>query len=122
MISTQPLAASKTGTQTVATAGVTVGWGKPNDNALKIATTTGSSSQVTIFGYEPGTAMPAPAPGSAAGASAVTWMVAPSSTPRTRTRVPPPTAGGSASASARRPPASRRRPYTFSDRSPKSTT
>jgi uncharacterized repeat protein (TIGR01451 family) len=55
---THPLAAGVTGTATVVTSAKTFNWGKPNANAVPIATIFGDSAKTAIFGYEPGVAMP----------------------------------------------------------------
>ena len=52
------LAAGLTGTATVTTAAKTFNWGKPNANAISIATIAADSTKTAIFGYEPGVAMP----------------------------------------------------------------
>jgi len=53
-----PLAAGLTGSPTVVTAARTFDWGKPNANAISIATILGDSAKTAIFAYEPGVAMP----------------------------------------------------------------
>ena len=53
-----PLAAGLTGTVTVVTSAKTFDWGKPNANAISIATAVGDAAKTAIFGYEPGAAMP----------------------------------------------------------------
>jgi hypothetical protein len=58
---TQPahaLAGSLSGTQTVVTASSTFAWGKPNANAVSIASLANDSTKIIIFGYRQGTAMP----------------------------------------------------------------
>jgi hypothetical protein len=53
-----PLAAGLSGTVTLTNAGDTLSWGQPNDNAFKVAMIPGSSTNASIFAYEPGAAMP----------------------------------------------------------------
>lgn len=53
-----PLAGGLTGTTTVVTSAKTFDWGKPNGNAIAIATASGDAAKTTIFAYEPGVAMP----------------------------------------------------------------
>ena len=53
-----PLAAGVVGTATVVNSAKTFNWGKPNANAITIATISGDSAKTAIFGYEPGVAMP----------------------------------------------------------------
>jgi uncharacterized repeat protein (TIGR01451 family) len=55
---THPLAAGVTGTATVVNSAKTFNWGKPNANAITIATISGDAAKTAIFGYEPGVAMP----------------------------------------------------------------
>ena len=55
---THPLAAGVTGTATVVNSAKTFNWGKPNANAITIATISGDATKTAIFGYEPGVAMP----------------------------------------------------------------
>lgn len=56
--STSPLAAGLTGVQTVYTKSGYMNFGKPNSNAIKIASLAKDSSKVVIFAYEKGVAMP----------------------------------------------------------------
>jgi len=53
-----PLAAGLSGSPTIVSAARTLDWGKPNANAISIATVLGDSAKTTIFAYEPGVAMP----------------------------------------------------------------
>jgi Bacterial Ig domain/Beta-propeller repeat/Carboxypeptidase regulatory-like domain/IPT/TIG domain/Bacterial TSP3 repeat len=55
---TQPMAAGLSGTQTVVTTATNFTWGKPNLNAVKVATVAGDATKVDIFGYDAGAAMP----------------------------------------------------------------
>jgi hypothetical protein len=52
------MAAGLSGSPTVATVSSTFSWGKPNANAVKIATLTGDATRVVIFGYPSGASMP----------------------------------------------------------------
>lgn len=45
------------GNTTIASPGVDVGWGKPNNNAIVAATMTSDSTKATVYGYETGTQM-----------------------------------------------------------------
>jgi uncharacterized repeat protein (TIGR01451 family) len=56
--STHPLAAGLSGTVTVVSSGKTFDWGKPNANAISVATVVGDTAKTTIFGYENGAVMP----------------------------------------------------------------
>ena len=56
--SAHPLAAGLTGSPTIVTSAKTLDWGKPNANAISIATVLGDSAKTTIFAYEAGVAMP----------------------------------------------------------------
>lgn len=56
--STHPLAAGLSGTVTVVSSGKTFDWGKPNANAISVATVVGDTAKTTIFGYETGAVMP----------------------------------------------------------------
>ena len=53
-----PMAAGLSGTVQVTSANTTFGWGKPNANAVKIATLTTDATKATDFGYASGAAMP----------------------------------------------------------------
>ena len=53
-----PLAAGMTGNPTIVPSAKTFDWGKPNANAISIATIFSDSAKTTIFAYEPGVAMP----------------------------------------------------------------
>jgi hypothetical protein len=53
-----PLAAGLSGTQTVVTTASSFTWGKPNANAIKIATLTSDATKIVIFGYEKDATMP----------------------------------------------------------------
>ena len=55
--SSHPMAAGLSGTQTVA-ASSNFTWGKPNANAVRIATLTGDATKFAIFGYDKMAAMP----------------------------------------------------------------
>jgi hypothetical protein len=52
-----PLAAGLQGTVTVTGAPSTLSWGKPNANAVRIATLTGDATKAVVYGYEKGAAM-----------------------------------------------------------------
>lgn len=53
-----PLAAGLVGTVAVVTSAGTFDWGKPNTNAISIATITGDAAKTAIFAYEAGVTMP----------------------------------------------------------------
>jgi hypothetical protein len=53
-----PMAAGLSGNVTVVTTASTFTWGKPNANAVKIATLTTDATKSVIFGYDAGAAMP----------------------------------------------------------------
>ena len=55
---THPLAAGLSNTVSVVTAAKTFDWGKPNANAISIATITGDAAKTAIFAYEGGVTMP----------------------------------------------------------------
>lgn len=55
---THPLAAGLSGTVTVLNVSGTMSWGKPNANAVAIATAATDSTKTLIFGYASGAAMP----------------------------------------------------------------
>jgi RHS repeat-associated protein len=55
--SSHPMAAGLTGTNSIFTNATQVAWGKPNSNAVRIATQVGDSSRAVIFGYEHGSPM-----------------------------------------------------------------
>jgi hypothetical protein len=55
---TEPLAAGLTGTATIASRPVTIGWGLPGNRALRVATIAGRADQVALFVYPAGVAMP----------------------------------------------------------------
>jgi hypothetical protein len=52
-----PMAAGLTGTQTVVSVASGFTWGKPNVNAIKIATLPGDATKMVIFGYDSDVAM-----------------------------------------------------------------
>jgi hypothetical protein len=56
--SSHPLAAGLSGSVTVVSAGKIFDWGKPNANAISIATIAGDATKTAIFAYEPGAVMP----------------------------------------------------------------
>jgi uncharacterized repeat protein (TIGR01451 family) len=53
-----PLAAGLSGNATVVTSGKTFDWGKPNANAISVATILGDATKTAIFAYESGAVMP----------------------------------------------------------------
>ena len=55
---THPLAAGLSGTVTAVSASKTFDWGKPNANAITVATTAGDATKTAIFAYEMGAVMP----------------------------------------------------------------
>ena len=56
--SSHPLAAGLSGTVTVVSAAKTFDWGKPNANAISVATLAGDTAKTGIFAYEAGAVMP----------------------------------------------------------------
>jgi len=56
--SSHPLAAGLSGNVSVVSSSKTFDWGKPNANAIAIATIANDSTKTTIFGYEAGAVMP----------------------------------------------------------------
>jgi len=56
--STHPLAAGLSGNVTVVTSAKTFDWGKPNANAISVATLAGDTAKTGIFAYETGAVMP----------------------------------------------------------------
>ena len=56
--SSHPLVAGLSATVAVLSGGKTFDWGKPNANAVSVATIAGDATKTAIFAYEPGVAMP----------------------------------------------------------------
>jgi uncharacterized repeat protein (TIGR01451 family) len=56
--SAHPLAAGRSGNVTVVSAARTFDWGKPNANAISVATLFGDATKTAIFAYESGAVMP----------------------------------------------------------------
>jgi Big-like domain-containing protein/beta-propeller repeat-containing protein/carboxypeptidase family protein/IPT/TIG domain-containing protein len=70
-----PMAAGLTGTPPVVSANSSFTWGKPNANAVKVASLLSDAARIVIFGYETGALMPGLASGLPAPARRVAFFL-----------------------------------------------